>query len=147
MYSYQLDSCVPEPSCQGNKYTFSNLDDITANTKYLGDPSKANWVSSGTALEAPTNDAVILTLSQDGASASGTLLASSIYVWYGKIRATMKSARGAGVVSAFILLANNKDEIDFEFIGTDLENVQSNFYWQGVTDCRLQRGSNNARHR
>lgn len=135
MFSYQLDSCLPEPVCQKSNYTFSDLDSITANTKYLGDPSKADWVSSGSALEAPTNDAVILTLSEDGASASGTLLASTVYVWYGKVTAVMKSSRGGGVVSAFILLADNKDEIDFEFIGSDLETVQSNYYWQGVTDC------------
>ena len=49
--------------------------------------------------------------------------------------ANLTSSRGAGVVSAFILLSDVKDEIDFEFIGADLSNVQSNFYFQGITDC------------
>lgn len=88
---------------------------------------------------APDNDSVILTLSEDGASGSGTLLASSHYVWYGKISATMKTSRGAGVVSAFILLSDVKDEIDFEFIGTDLGTAQSNFYFQGITNCKQPR--------
>ena len=47
----------------------------------------------------------------------------------------MKSSRGAGVVSAFILLSDVKDEIDFEFIGADLETAQSNYYFQGITNC------------
>ena len=113
----------------------TSLDGITANTKYLGDASKADWVSQGTPLLTSDNSAVILTLAEDGASASGTLLSSSHYVWYGKVSATMKTARGAGVVSAFVLFSDVQDEIDFEFVGTDLNTAQSNFYWQGVTDC------------
>lgn len=136
LFSHTLNSCVPAPVCETKDYQLSSLDGIQPNTKYLGDASKADWVSSGTPLQAPTNDAVILTLSEDGASSSGTLLASTHYVWYGRISATMKSSRGQGVVSAFILLADNKDEIDFEFVGTDLESAQSNYYWQGVTNCK-----------
>jgi beta-glucanase (GH16 family) len=29
------------------------------------------------------------------------------------------------------------DEIDFEFVGVDLEHAQSNYYFQGITDCKL----------
>jgi len=135
-YSFSLNSCVPAPVCKSQDYKLNSLDDIEANTKYLGDSTKAKWVSSGTPLMAPDNDSVILTLAEDGASASGTLLASSHYVWYGKVSASMKTSRGAGVVSAFILLSDVKDEIDFEFIGTDLETAQSNYYFQGITNCK-----------
>lgn len=135
MFSHTIDSCVPAPVCASKDYQLNSLDGITPNTKYLGDASKSDWVSSGTPLEAPTNDAVILTLSEDGVSSSGTLLATTHYVWYGKISASMKSSRGQGVVSAFILLSDNKDEIDFEFVGSDLNNAQSNYYWQGITNC------------
>lgn len=62
----------------------------------------------------------------------GTLLATTHYVWYGKVSAKMKSSAGQGVVSAFILMSDVKDEIDFEFVGADLQHVQSNYYWQGV---------------
>lgn len=127
---------MPAPQCSSQDYKLTSLDGITPNTEYLGDASKANWVSSGTPLEAPGNDSIILTLSEDGASGSGTLLASTHYVWYGKVSATMKTSRGAGVVSAFILLSDVKDEIDFEFVGTDLETAQSNFYFQGITNCK-----------
>jgi len=36
------------------------------------------------------------------------------------------------VVTAFILLGDSKDEIDFEFVGVELESAQTNFYSQGV---------------
>jgi len=64
----------------------------------------------------------------------GTLLASTHYVWYGKISATMTTSQGAGVVTAFIMMSDAKDEIDFEFVGVDTQHAQSNYYWQGVTN-------------
>jgi beta-glucanase (GH16 family) len=66
----------------------------------------------------------------------GTLLASTHYMWYGNVKATFKTSRGQGVVTAFILLSDVKDEIDYEFVGADLEVAQSNFYNQGTPDCK-----------
>ena len=131
LFSNSLDSCVPAPVCKSQDYQLTSLDGITANTKYLGDASKSNWVSSGQPIA--YQDQVLLTMAQ---STVGTLLASTAYVWYGKVSATMKSSRGAGVVSAFILLSDVKDEIDFEFVGADLLSAQSNYYFQGITDCK-----------
>lgn len=42
-------------------------------------------------------------------------------------------------MSAFILLSDVKDEIDFEFVGTDLQIAQSNYYFQGITNCKCFR--------
>lgn len=130
--SHSLDSCVPAPVCNSADYKFTSLDKVAPNTKYLGDASESNWVSSGTPELHDGN--LLLTLSESGDSSSGTLLASTSYVWYGKISAQMKSSRGQGVVTAFILMSDVKDEIDFEFVGTDLETAQSNFYFQGIPD-------------
>jgi hypothetical protein len=44
------------------------------------------------------------------------------------------------VVTAFILLSDVKDEIDYEFVGVDLNHAQSNFYFQGITN--YQNGQN-----
>lgn len=62
----------------------------------------------------------------------GTLLASTTYMWYGNVQAKFKTSRGQGVVTAFILLSDIKDEIDYEFVGVELETAQTNYYWQGV---------------
>lgn len=133
--SHSLDSCVPAPVCNSQDYKFTSLDGVTPNTKYLGDASESNWVSSGT--PELHDDSLLLTLSETGESSFGTLLASTSYVWYGKISAQMKSSRGQGVVTAFILMSDVKDEIDFEWVGTDLETAQSNFYFQGIPDCKF----------
>lgn len=127
--SFSLNSCTPEPVCQSKTYTFENLNGIQPNTKYLGDATKADWVSSGSPIQYG-ND-VLLTMAPDTV---GTLLASTTYMWYGNVQARFKTSRGAGVVTAFILLSDVKDEIDYEFVGADLESAQSNYYFQGIPD-------------
>jgi hypothetical protein len=110
------------------------LSRIKANTEYLGDASTADWVSSGQPVSFQNN--VLLTMAPDTV---GTLLASTTYTWFGNIQATFKTSRGAGVVTAFILLSDVKDEIDYEFVGADLESAQSNYYFQGIPDCECPR--------
>lgn len=65
----------------------------------------------------------------------GTVLTATRYIWYGKVSARMRTSRGAGVITAFIFLSDVKDEIDFEFVGADLGTAQTNYYFQGITDC------------
>jgi beta-glucanase (GH16 family) len=105
------------------------MNGITSKTKYLGDSSTTDWVMDGQAVIYDNN--VLLTMAPD---TSGTVLASSTYVWYGNIKATLKTSRGQGVVTAFILLSDVKDEIDYEFVGSELTTAQSNYYFQGITN-------------
>ena len=132
LFSHSLDSCVPNPQCKSADYKLDSLDDVADIAKYLGDASKANWMSSGRPVSY-NDEALLLTMAPDTV---GTLLASTHYVWYGKVSATMTTSQGAGVVTAFILMSDAKDEIDFEWIGVDTEHVQSNYYFQGITNCR-----------
>jgi len=98
--------------------------------KYLGDTSKVNWQSQGHIEPFAAEKSLLLTM---GEGTAGSILASTHYVWYGKICATMRSSQGRGVVTAFIMMSDVRDEIDFEWVGVDLINVQSNYYSQGVT--------------
>jgi beta-glucanase (GH16 family) len=128
--SFSLNSCTPEPVCQSKTYTFDDLSRIKSNTEYLGDATTADWVSSGEPVSFQNN--VLLTMAPDTV---GTLLASTAYMWFGNVQATFKTSRGVGVVTAFILLSDVKDEIDYEFVGADLESAQSNYYFQGIPNC------------
>lgn len=138
LMSNTFDSCVPGPVCKSGTYSLGNLDDVQRIEKYLGDASKINWQSQGDPTPYTDPDtgkkATLLTMAQ---GSSGTLLASTHYVWYGKICSKVSSAQGKGVVTAFILMSDVKDEIDFEWVGADINNVQSNYYSQGVTVCEF----------
>lgn len=115
--------------------TLDTLDSVVSEAKYLGDSTKYDWVYSDGSQVLQHDDAVLLTMP---ANSSGTVLASTVYMWYGNVKATMKTSRGDGVVTAFILLSDVKDEIDFEFIGADLTVAQTNYYYQALPDCKCR---------
>ncbi|CRK38022.1 hypothetical protein BN1723_015278 [Verticillium longisporum] len=125
--SFSLDSCAPAPVCKDMNMKMDSTDSIIDVSKYLGDGDKADWVVQGEAVEAGGN--VLLTMPKGSV---GTVMASSHYMWYGSVKARMKTSRGRGVVTAFILLSDVKDEIDYEWVGVDLKTSQTNYYFQGI---------------
>ncbi|SPJ78188.1 probable cell wall glucanase (Utr2) [Fusarium torulosum] len=127
--SFSLDSCVPAPVCEDRKMKMDNLDRVVDIGKYLGDSSKADWVAQGEPVVFKDN--VLLTMPKDSV---GTLMSSTVYMWYGNVKARFKTSRGAGVITAFILFSDVKDEIDYEFVGTELGDAQTNYYFQGITN-------------
>ena len=127
--SFSIDSCAPVPVCESRSFPMTSLDRAVAIDKYLGDPSEADWVYQGEPIA--HNGNVLLTMPPRSV---GTVLASTVNVWYGTVKARLKTSRSAGVITAFILLSDVKDEIDFEFVGTELETAQTNYYWQGDLD-------------
>lgn len=128
--SFSLDACVPMPVCKDyNKKSFNNLDDFVEQSDFLGDPSDAPWVYSGEPVTA--NGELWLTMAE---GTVGTLIKSTTFMWYGRIKASIRTSPGAGVVTAFIVLGDSKDEIDFEWIGSQHTSTQTNFYNQGVTN-------------
>ncbi|KAI5457600.1 concanavalin A-like lectin/glucanase domain-containing protein [Mariannaea sp. PMI_226] len=129
MSSFSLDACVPGPVCQDRSMKLNSLDRVADISEYLGDASKADWVAQGEPLI--YNNNLLLTMPKDSV---GTVLSSTVYLWYGNVKAKFKTSRGAGVVTAFILFSDVKDEIDFEFVGVDLDTAQTNYYFQGITD-------------
>lgn len=128
--SFSLDSCVPAPTCKDKTLKFGSLDNVKNIAEYLGDSDKADWVVSGEPVLNGGN--TLLTMPKGSV---GTVMSSTTYMWYGNVKARLKTSRGSGVVTAFILFSDVKDEIDFEWIGTDLGTTQTNFYFQGITNC------------
>ncbi|KAJ9063363.1 putative glycosidase CRH2 [Entomophthora muscae] len=74
-------------------------------------------------------DAVILKMSKPG---SGSAMYSTRYLSYGRISADFKTSRTGGVVSSIILQSQDKDEIDVEWVGKNLYEVQTNWFKRGI---------------
>jgi hypothetical protein len=53
----------------------------------------------------------------------GPTLNASTYILYGKISATIRSASVGGAITAFIMIADEGDEIDFELLGGDINHA------------------------
>ncbi|KAL2709063.1 Glycosidase [Kluyveromyces marxianus] len=58
---------------------------------------------------------------------------SDFYLMFGKVQAIIKAAPGQGIISSFYLQSDDLDEIDIEWTGTDITQVQTNFFSKGVT--------------
>ncbi|GLA11519.1 hypothetical protein AnigIFM62618_005485 [Aspergillus niger] len=125
--SYSLDSCTPEPICKNQTYTFTNMDNAVLYDHYLGNASEYDWVYSG--YPKIKNESLWLTMPN---GTTGSLYSLNHYIWYGKISAKIKSSRTQGVVTGFILMSDDFDEIDLEWVGYNLSSAQTNFYFQGV---------------
>ena len=58
---------------------------------------------------------------------------SNWYIMFGKYEVTMKAAPGTGIVSSLVLQSDDLDEIDWEFLGADNDQVQMNYFGKGET--------------
>lgn len=109
------------------KDSFSNADLVMKQTDYLGNASEANWVYTGY-LDS-SDDALLLQMPNQS---TGTVVSSTKYLWFGKIGASMKTSHDHGVITAMITYSDVKDEIDFESLGFNLTNPQTNYYSLGI---------------
>ncbi|KAL6714618.1 transglycosylase [Lecanora helva] len=73
-------------------------------------------------------------------SGDSPLIASKWYIMFGHVEFVVKAAPGVGIVSSAILQSDDLDEIDFEWLGYDDGNVQTNFFGKGDTTS-YNRGS------
>lgn len=60
-------------------------------------------------------------------------LTSKWYIMFGHVDFVLKPAPGAGIVSSAVLQSDDLDEIDWEWLGADNNQVQSNYFGKGQT--------------
>ena len=68
-----------------------------------------------------------------GGSGDAPALISNWYMMFGKYEITMKAAPGAGIVSSSVLQSDDLDEIDWEWLGAQNDEVQTNYFGKGQT--------------
>jgi len=133
--SKTLTSCRPEPLCQNNQFTFADQSRILSNsTLFDGNSSTYDWVLDKGTIQNNNGDVALILTETNG----GTRLSSTRYVYYGTITARLKTGRWDGVVTAFITMSDIRDEIDWEWPGSNTTTAQSNFFWQGVIPNKTQ---------
>jgi len=110
---------------------------LTNATQYDGNATLHDFVVDNGNVFVSTSSELVLTLTQAN---NGTKISSTRYVHYGTITATLKTARTAGVVNAFITMSDVKDEIDWEWPGANVTQAQSNFFWLGQVNYSATNG-------
>lgn len=58
---------------------------------------------------------------------------SDNYLFFGRVEVVMQAAAGQGVVTSAVLQSDDLDEIDWEFVGGDDTQVQTNYFYKGDT--------------
>ncbi|KIO31409.1 glycoside hydrolase family 16 protein [Tulasnella calospora MUT 4182] len=139
LHSHSLDSCTPSPICADETTTFNTLDRVLTNyTIYEGNATTHDWVVDSGKVFISSKNELVLALTKDN---NGTRISSTRYVHYGTITATLKTARSAGVVNAFITMSDVRDEIDWEWPGAQTSQAQSNYFFLGQVDYSNSHGA------
>ncbi|OMJ14968.1 putative glycosidase CRR1 [Smittium culicis] len=104
-----------------------------------GDVNKEVWYSSELVNYAKISGGnLVLGLKPQedlSATGQGSTVYFSRWVDHGKITISAKSGcKSPGVVSSFIVRNEFGDEIDFEWVGKDTSNVQTNYYYNNELD-------------
>ena len=130
----------PQGNCQSGRMRFDPTRILSLNGAMApGDVDPARWdwyVDYGTAQASVTPEGSLrMTLSRDpaGGVALGMRLSSVRTFLHAKLTARMQVPAQNGLVVAFITYSSAKDELDFEWVGSDATEVQTNvFYRVGV---------------
>ncbi|KAG8909884.1 hypothetical protein FRC00_009261 [Tulasnella sp. 408] len=96
---------------------------------YEGNATTHDWVVDSGKVFLSNKNELVLTLTKDN---NGTRISSTRYVHYGTITATLKTARSAGVVNAFITMS---------WPGAQTSQAQSNYFFLGQVDYSDSHGA------
>ncbi|KAI9151880.1 putative glycosidase crf1 [Paramyrothecium foliicola] len=58
---------------------------------------------------------------------------SDKFIFFGRLDVEVQAAAGAGIVTSLVLQSQDLDEIDWEWVGGDDEQVQTNYFYKGDT--------------
>ena len=92
--------------------------------------ASSQFTASGTGLTYDKTNGAQFTVSQSG---DAPTLTSNWYIMFGRVDVVMKAAPGAGIVSSSVLQSDDLDEIDWEWLGAEAGQVQSNYFGKGQT--------------
>lgn len=56
---------------------------------------------------------------------------SDKYLFFGRVDVEMQAAPGGGIISSIVLMSQDRDEIDWEFLGSQPDKVQTNIFSKG----------------
>ncbi|KAK3333871.1 concanavalin A-like lectin/glucanase domain-containing protein [Cercophora scortea] len=88
-------------------------------------------VLEGTKLSYDSSLGAVYTISKE---TDAPTVASNKYIFFGQVDVTVRAAPGKGIVTSFVLQSADLDEIDWEWIGSDSTEVQTNFFSKGCTE-------------
>ncbi|KAK4172981.1 concanavalin A-like lectin/glucanase domain-containing protein [Triangularia setosa] len=94
-------------------------------------PDNTHWLSVGMgSVTYMPNLGAAFTINKQGDSPT---METSWYFFFGRAEVHMRAAGGTGIVSCVVLESDDLDEIDWEWIGGEPHDVQTNYFGKGNT--------------
>ncbi|KAL2220625.1 concanavalin A-like lectin/glucanase domain-containing protein [Thermoascus aurantiacus ATCC 26904] len=113
-------SCPPDPGLDASTY---HIDFRGASSPFQGWNTVAGTVNTG-------DSGAEFTIQKQG---DAPTIETAFYFLFGRVDVTMKVAPGTGIVSSIVLESDDLDEIDWEALGGDTTQVQTNYFGKGDT--------------
>jgi len=124
-YAQTFTDCNPmEKKCDPDPAMGTTID-----VDFTKGPNDLFYEFDGTKIDYNENGAVFTINKESDAPTIGT----HKYLFFGNVEVTVQAAFGQGVVTSFVLQSDNLDEIDWEWLGGDTTQVQTNYFGKGDT--------------
>ncbi|PYH45745.1 glycoside hydrolase family 16 protein [Aspergillus saccharolyticus JOP 1030-1] len=94
-----------------------------------GESSFAGWTATANNVTFDENGAAF-TINQRGQAPT---IQTNFYFFFGRAEVVMKAASGTGIVSSIVLESDDLDEVDWEALGGDTTQVETNYFGKGDT--------------
>ncbi|OAA60258.1 glycoside hydrolase family 16 protein [Niveomyces insectorum RCEF 264] len=94
-------------------------------------PSADIWEPTAGVVSYSLADGAAFTINKQGDSPT---IRSTFYIFFGRTEILMKAASGTGIISSVMLLSDDLDEIDLEFMGGNASSVETNYFGKGRKD-------------
>lgn len=118
----QTDDC-PNPKAVGSKIV--EVDFRKGKNSFFE-------LADGTSLKYDSNLGAVFSISKE--TEAPTISSGDKYIFFGQVDVTVRAARGNGIVTSFVLQSDDLDEIDWEWLGGDNAQVQTNYFSKGCTE-------------
>ncbi|ERS97625.1 glycosidase crf1 [Sporothrix schenckii 1099-18] len=92
--------------------------------------ASSDWTLTSASASYSASTGAALTISKAG---NAPTLSSNFYIFFGRVSVLARASPGQGIVSSIVLESDDLDEIDWEWIGGQDKQVQTNYFGKGNT--------------
>ncbi|RAL16888.1 glycoside hydrolase family 16 protein [Aspergillus homomorphus CBS 101889] len=129
------------PLCAAQTYTDCNPLEKTcpADTALSSSTFTSDFTQGESAFAGWTATANNVTFDENGAAftvhqrGQAPTIQTNFYFFFGRAEVVMKAAGGTGIVSSIVLESDDLDEVDWEALGGDTTQIETNYFGKGDT--------------
>ncbi len=101
------------------------------NFNFNSTPNNQVWETTVGPVKYDATNGATFTVAKQGDSPT---IRSKFYFFFGRVEVWMKAAPGTGIISSLMLLSDDLDEIDWEFMGGNVSSAETNYFGKGQQD-------------